>query len=680
MTAVARLTRHTDLAAAAAIVLVVVMLVIPLPAALLDVLIALNIAAGLVILLTAIYVLEPLEISAFPSLLLVTTLFRLAINVSVTRLVLLHGDAGSVISAFGGFVVGGNLVVGLVVFLILVVIQFVVITAGATRVAEVAARFTLDAIPGKQMAIDVDLNSGQITEEDARRRRTNLEREADFYGAMDGASKFVKGDAIAAVVIVAINLLGGITIGVLQNGLSIGEAVHVYSILTIGDGLAAQVPALLVSTATGIIVTRAASNVPLARELTSQLGAQAQPLLVAGAALLGLALVPGLPKLPFFALAAVLVGAGLVVRRRTQATAAVPAEEIADPDSSPAGVRGLLGVDLLELAVGYGLVPLVDESADGELLGRVGLIRRNVAGELGIVLPPVRVRDNIELDATEYAIKIKGETVAAGELRPGYLLALDPSGEAPELPGTPTVEPAFGLPATWIAEQHREQALALGYTVVDPAAQAATHLSQVIKEHADELLTRDAVKELLDDLKETQPAAVGELVPDMLSTGEVQRVLQLLLREGVPIRDLGTICETIADAARHTKDTALLADAARVALGRTIAKPHLGRDRTLAALVLSPSLEQELADSVSHTSQGQVFALPPQRAHAVLQAARDALEEAQATDANAVVICSGTIRRHVHALLRQVAPRLAVLAYQEVPPAANVQTVGVISA
>ena len=612
-------SRHSDLVAAAAVVLVVVMMVIPLPAFLLDLLITLNISAALMIVVATLYVPRALDFSSFPSLLLLTTLFRLAINVSVTRLILLHGDAGHVVTAFGNFVVGGNVVVGLVIFLILVVIQFVVITNGAGRVAEVGARFTLDAMPGKQMAIDADLNTGQITDEEARKRRAEIGQEADFYGAMDGASKFVKGDAMAGIMITGINLIGGIVVGVLQQGMPFSEAVHTFSLLTVGDGLCAQIPALLISVATGILVTRSASEEDLGTDISGQILEQRKAPLVAGVVIMAFALVPALPKIPFLVIGGLFFAVGWSLRKvpnkaeREQATktaatqAALPGELPAPRDAA----LDALALDPLELAIGFGLVPMVDQQAGGTLLQRVGTIRRQIASELGMVIPPVRIRDDVGLDSHEYVMRVRGTEVARGGVMAGHHLAMDPGDAMGQLPGIPTTEPAFGLPAVWIPEGGRAEAEALGWTVVDAESVVVTHLTETIRVHASELLTRQETRQLLDQLKEVNAAVVDEVVPDVLSVGEIQRVLQALLREGVSVRDLGAIVEAIGDKARLTRDVAMLAEYARQALGRTIVAPYLDGEGTLRAIALDPTLEQELAESLVQTADGEFLAMDP---------------------------------------------------------------------
>src|SRR5271154_2892701 len=636
-----RLLRHTDMLAAVSVVLVVTMLVVPLPSELLDLLITLNISAALTIVAATMYLGKALDFASFPSLLLLTTMFRLAINVSVTRLILTTGDAGSVVKAFGQFVVSGNVVVGLVIFLILVVIQFVVVTNGAGRVAEVGARFTLDAMPGKQMAIDADLNAGLITDEQARGRRSEIAREADFYGAMDGASKFVKGDAMAAVIITAINLIGGIVVGMLQHHLSFTEATHKFSLLTVGDGLAAQIPALLISVAAGIIVTRSASDRDLGSDIATQILRQRKAPLVAAAAIVIFALVPGLPKLPFLLIGGVLGIVGWSVRDgvpgeesdehgdATQAQAALPSPGEQAPNK--------LSVDPFELTVGFGLVPLVDGSSGGALLRRVSMIRRQIAGELGILIPPVRIHDELGMDSHEYVLKIRGSAVARGRVMPGY-------------------------------------------TVVDAESMIVTPLTETIRAHAAELLSRQDVKALLDQLKETNAAVVEEVVPEVLSLGEIQRVLQALLAEGVAVRDLGTIMEAIGDKARITRDTGLLTEYARQALGRAITSPHLDDQLRLRAITLDPEIEQEVAASITQTTDGEYLVIDPPRAQEIVGALRTQVDHATAQGARPVLLCSARVRRHLRRLIAQAQPHLPVCSYNEIAAGVNVETIGVIRA
>ncbi|MEI2702427.1 MAG: flagellar biosynthesis protein FlhA [Baekduia sp.] len=684
---VKRFSKYTDLIAAGVVVLVVVMMIIPLPPLLLDLFITLNISVALAIVVTTLYVPSALDFSAFPSLLLLTTLFRLAINISVTRLILLHGDAGHVVEAFGKFVVGGNLVVGLVIFLILIVIQFLVVTAGSGRVAEVAARFTLDAMPGKQMAIDADLNAGQITEEEARKRREDIQMEAEFYGAMDGASKFVKGDAIAAILITVINLIGGIAIGIAMQGRSIGDAVNHFSLLSIGDGLAAQIPALLISVATGILVTRATSQGDLGSDVAGQLTAQRKAPMVAGVVIILFALVPGLPKLPFLLIgSAFLVGGWQLAKaakeEETSAElAALEAAQVPPPTTSPQEqVQEALTLDPLELCIGFGLVPLVDGSAGGTLLKRVSAVRRQIAAEVGTIIPSVRIHDELGLGSHEYIVKVRGTEVTRGSLMAGHHLALDPGDAIGRLQGIPTVEPAYGMAAYWIADDQRAEAEALGYTVVDPESVIVTHLTETIRRHAADLLTRQDVRSLLDSLKETNAAVVDEVIPDLLSVGELQRVLQALLHEGVSIRDLGAIVEVAGDRARMTRDPELLAEYARQTLGRTILSPYLDAERTLRALTLDPHVEQEVSESIAQTPDGEYLAMDPSRAQALVASLSNQVDEATARGRRPVLICSSRVRRHVRRLCEQSLPQLSVCAYNEISPGISVETIGVVAA
>ncbi len=688
-----RILVHTDMLAAVGVVVVICMLVIPLPPMLLDVLITLNISVALAIVVATMYLKSALEFSSFPSVLLLMTMFRLAINVSVTRQVLLHGDAGSVVRDFGQFVVGGNVVIGLVIFMILVVIQFVVVTNGAGRVAEVAARFTLDAMPGKQMAIDADLNAGLITDDQARERRKLISREADFHGSMDGASKFVKGDAMAAVVMVVINLLGGIIVGVVQHHIPFSKATHTYSLLTVGDGLTEQIPALLISVGMGIIVTRSGSDErDLGSEITSQILGQKKAPLVAGGAIIAFAMVPGLPKIPFILVGGMLFAIGWVLRKGgieafqpTPALAvALPAggatKELEPKVAAHDEVLKGLPIDPLELGIGFGLVPMVDRGSGGTLVRRISLIRRQIASELGMVIPSVRIHDEIDLDSHEYVVKVRGAVVTRGRIVAGHKLAMNPGDAFGTLSGIPTTEPAFGLPAVWIAEAQQSEAEAFGYTVVDGESVIITHLTETIRRHAAELLTRQDVRALLDQLKGSNEAVVEEVVPDVLSLGELQRVLQRLLTEGVSIRDLGTITEAVGDKARITRDPGLLAEYARHALGRAIIAPLLDGD-TLHALTLAPPIEQEVAAGISQTADGEMLALDPARAQALVLAIRSHTDDAAGRGiAKPVLLCSARVRRHLRRILESTVPQLPVCSYNEVSPGITVDTVGVISA
>jgi flagellar biosynthesis protein FlhA len=675
-----KLLDNSDVAIAVVVVGIVVMMILPLPPFLLDILITANISAALAIVLATLYTTEPLQFSVFPSLLLVATLFRLGLNISSTRLILLDGHAGEVIASFGNFVVGGNVVVGLIVFTILVVIQFVVITNGAGRVAEVAARFTLDAMPGKQMAIDADLNAGVITDEEAKTRRAVIAKEADFYGAMDGASKFVKGDAIAAVMIVMINLIGGMCVGVMQQGMSFSEAVHHFSLLTVGEGLVAQIPALLISVATGIIVTRSVGESNLGQDLAKQLTGQPRALYLAGGVAAGLGLVPGLPKLPFFIIGGLIIGVAVLLKKGMQEEAeqqaAAEATAVATRPAEPENVAALLPLDPLELEIGYGLVPLVDADEGGDLLGRVAMVRRQMATELGLSLAPIRIRDNIQLGSHDYAVKIRGVEVARWALMPGQLLAMNPGTADLPLDGIPTTEPSFGLPAVWIGEAQREQAEIYGYTVVDPTSLIVTHLSEVIRRNAAELLGRQDVRQLLDALKERLPAPVEELVPDLMTVGEVQRVLQTLLSEAVPIRDLVTILETLGDKAKLTKDAPILAEYCRQALARAICGRFVDETGTLRAITLDPEIDREIAESVHRTEDGTQVAMDPGRASQLIDTLKEQVDQAQLVGAPAIVLTSGATRRHLKALVSHAIPNLTVLSYHEILPSVRIEPVG----
>jgi flagellar biosynthesis protein FlhA len=675
---------YSDIAIALLVVGIVVMMIVPLPPPVLDILLTLNVSGGLAILLAAMYTNQPLQFSIFPALLLVATLFRLGLNISSTRLILLDGYAGDVITAFGTFVVGGNVVVGLIVFAILVVIQFIVITNGAGRVAEVAARFTLDAMPGKQMAIDADLNAGIITDEEAKERREQITKEADFYGAMDGASKFVKGDAIAGIIIVIINLVGGLAIGMLQQGMSISEAAQTFSLLTVGDGLVSQIPALLISIATGIIVTRSVGESNLGEDLARQVISQPRAMYITGGVVGMLGLMPGLPTIPFLMVGSLAAAAGFLLDRSKRHEAEKEAEEateVATRPAEPENVAALLPLDPLELEIGYGLVPLVDKEEGGDLLGRVAMVRRQMATDLGVSLQPIRIRDNIQLASHEYSVKIRGVEVARWALMPGQLLAMDPGTATGELPGPQTTEPAFGLPATWIAGAQREQAELAGYTVIDPTSLIVTHLAEVVRTNADELLSRQDVRALLDGLKERSPAAVEELVPDLMSVGEVHRVLQSLLGEGVPIRDLQSILEVLGDKARLTKDTAILTEYCRQGLARTICARHVGEDGVLRALTLDPEVDREIAESVARADDGAVLNLDPARANEILNAIAEALQNASGGGPSSpVLLTSSASRRHVHNLIAQAISNVTVLSYHEILPAVRVEPVGIVSA
>ncbi len=671
----ARMVRQSDVGLAVAVIAILAMMVVPLPPVLLSLLLSLNLTLALVILLTTIYARQPLEFFVFPSLLLLTTLFRLALNVSSTRLILLHGYAGEVIEKFGQFVVGGNPVVGFIVFLILVVIQFVVITRGAERVSEVAARFTLDAMPGKQMSIDADLNAGLIDQEEARRRRREIEREADFYGAMDGASKFVKGDAVAGLVIVAINIVGGFVVGMAQQGLAWQDALHRYTLLTVGDGLVTQIPALLISTGTGILVTRAASEAHLGEDLAGQILAQPRGISIAGASLLLLGLLPGLPKVPFLVLGTAFLAVAYAARSPVPAAESEeppPAPPAADDVTTPEGMARLLQVDPLEVELGYALLPLADPGRGGDLMSRIGLVRKQLAAELGFVLPLVRVRDNMQLPPNAYVIRLRGAEAARGEVLPEHLLAINPGGAAAAVPGIETRDPTFGLPALWIPADARYQAEAAGYTVVEPAAVLMTHLTHVVRTHAHELLGRQEVRTLLDSVRQRSPVVVDELVPNLLTTGEVQKVLANLLREGVPVRDLTVIMETLADWAPVTRDPDQLTEAARQRLGRQITRDLPLRDGRLLAISLDHGLEQALAAGRDQPP------LSPEQLRTVLASLEEAAGRSLAEGAEPVVVCAPVARLRFRRLVERAWPQLRVVSYAELDPDLQIQIVGTV--
>ena len=607
--------KYSDVAVALAIVTIVIMMIIPLPTALLDVLICLNITIALVVVMSAIYNSEALDLSVFPSLLLVTTLFRLALNISSTRLILLDGFAGEVITAFGNFVVGGNPVVGFIVFVILVIIQFIVITKGSERVAEVSARFTLDAMPGKQMAIDADLNQGAITDEEAKVRREKIQREADFYGAMDGASKFVKGDAIAAIIIMFINIAGGFVIGMVQRDMEVLQALQTYTLLTVGEGLVSQIPALLISTATGIIVTRAASEGNLGQDLVNQLIRNDRIFFIVSAVLLFLALVPGLPGIPFTALSIACGFIGYNLQKSHEEVVETKQEQTKvrakDEATKPENIVSLLQVDPMELEIGYSLIPLVDTGQGGDLLDRIVMIRRQCALELGLVVPTIRIRDNIQIKPNAYIIKLKGIEIAKGELLLDHFLAMNSGTVFEEVPGIETVEPAFGLPALWIPENEREQAELNGYTVVDAVSVLATHLTEVIKAHADEILGRQETQNLVDNLRKTHQTLVDDVVPELLNVGEIQKILANLLRERISIRDMATILEVLSDYARATKDTEILTEYVRHAMARHLTQQHV-QNNTLPCVTLDPALENRIAGGVQRTDHGSFVSLDPE--------------------------------------------------------------------
>jgi flagellar biosynthesis protein FlhA len=672
-----------DLVVLIGIIGIVLMMVIPVPLGLLDFLLIVNISLALMILLIAMNTTDALNFSIFPSLLLITTLFRLALNISATRNILSKGEGGHVIETFGRFVAGNEIAIGFIVFLILVVVQFIVITKGSERVAEVAARFTLDAMPGKQMSIDADLNSGLINEQQARERREKIEKEADFYGAMDGASKFVKGDAIAAIIILFINLIGGFVVGMAVHGMSFGEALETYSVLTIGDGLVSQIPALLISTSAGLVVTRAASEGNLAFDVTSQLFKFPRLLyIVAGTvAMLGLFTPIGwITTLPF---AAVLVIAGYRMsknmERQKQEEELMVEEQQIEEVRSPESVISLLQVDPIEFEFGYGLIPLADTQQGGDLLDRIIMIRRQCALELGLIVPVIRIRDNIQLKPNEYVIKIKGNTVARGELLLNHYLAMSPGIEDESVVGIETKEPAFGLPALWIDHATKERAELAGYTVVDPPSVVATHLTEVIKRHAHELIGRQETKQLIDNLKEQYPALVDELIPSVLSVGDVQKVLVKLLKEKVSIRDLVTIFETLADHGHYTKDPDILTEYVRQALSRQITNQFAPPGETLKVITVGPQLEKKIAESVQQTEHGSYLALDPVSTQQIYQKLNEQVTRQLQAGQQPIVLASPTIRMYLRQIIERTMTDIPVLSYSELEPSVEVQSVGVVN-
>jgi len=671
-----------DIGVLAAVILIVAMLIIPLPGWMLSFLIMVNITLALMVLLTSMNMKEALEFSIFPSLLLLLTLFRLGLNVSTTRSILSNGEAGGVVETFGTFVVGGNVLVGMVVFVILIIIQFIVITKGAERVSEVAARFTLDAMPGKQMSIDADLNAGMISEAQARERRLKVGNEADFYGAMDGATKFVKGDAIAGIIIVIINLLVGMIIGVVQMGLPFGEAALLFSQLTVGDGIVSQVPALLISTATGIVVTRQASEGNLGSDITGQLLSQPKLLYVASATIFLLGLFTPITDLLTIPLAATLaIGAFMMSRKVEEDPAEVLEyeEEVAtDGMKSPENVVNLLNVDPIEFEFGYGLIPLVDTAQGGDLLDRVVMIRRQLALELGIVIPVVRIRDNIQLQPNEYRIKIKGNELARGELLLDHYLAMSP-GDDDTIEGIDTIEPSFGLPAKWITENVKEDAEMLGYTVVDPPSVVSTHMTEIIRANANELLGRQETKQLIDHVRETYPILVDELTPTPLSVGEIQKVLAKLLKEHVSIRNLPIIFETLADYSKMTSDVDILTEYVRQSLARQITTQYAGTQANLKVLTVSGRVEKLIADSIQQTEHGNYLSIDPSDSQNILESIAKEVDRVSLIEQSPVVLCSPAVRLYLRQMTERYFPQIPILSYNELESSIEVQSVGVVN-
>lgn len=676
--------RNSDVAMAVAIIGILVVLIIPVPTWLLDVLLTINISISVVILLATLYLQRPVEFAIFPSMLLLLTLFRLSLNVASTRLILAQADAGRVIQAFGSFVTYGNIFVGVVIFVILVVIQFVVITRGATRISEVAARFTLDAMPGKQMGVDSDLNAGLITEAQARQRRRDIEREADFYGAMDGATKFVRGDAIAGIVITLVNIIVGLIIGIVVMGFSLPEAASIYTQLTIGDGLVSQIPSLVVSTAAGLVVTRTVSEGNMGADFGAQIVRYPRALGVAAVMLALFGLVPGMPTVPFLFVAVILgfltySAIQIQGRLREAAEAEEMAERAAEAAPPEQRTEDLLTVDPLKIELGYGLIALADARQGGDLLTRIQIIRQQVASRMGFVVPVIRIVDNMRLRPNEYCIKLRESVIARYELMPGYYLAMNPGLVEEEIQGIPTQEPAFGLQAVWVPAGERDHAERLGYTIVEPSAVLATHLTELIHAHADELVTREDVQTLMTHLKETAPTVVDELVPNILTYGEVQKVLHLLLRERISIRNLETILEVLCDYGPRTKDPEILAEYARHALAREICAGFVDEKGVLRVATLAPELEREILDAVAQGDGGDYIPVPPRRADEICEAAAKAIQPLAQSGHDPILLTTAPVRRYLRRIVERRLPKVVVLAYNEVDPSVTLESQGQVA-
>lgn len=672
--------KYSDIGTAVAAVVIMGMMIMPLPEWALDVLLPLNVAVSLTILLVTVYINEPLEFSSFPSMLLVATLFRLALNIAVTRSILINASAGSVVSAFGTVVVGGNYVVGIVIFAILIIVQFIVITNGTGRVAEVAARFTLDAMPGKQMAIDADLNAGIIDDREATRRRQAVAKEADFYGAMDGSSKFIRGDTIAAIIMIVVNILGGFIVGVAQHQMDFIQALQTYTLLTIGEGLITQIPGLLISSAAGLMVTKTASDSTMGVDVANQLLSQPKALNITAGISVMLALIPGIPKLPFLIIAAGAFAVGRTLKQQQAMPVKAEADKVVanDAPKAPESMTDLLSVDPIQIELGYGLVPLADPKQGGDLLERITSVRRQAAIELGLLVPAIRVRDNVQLKPNNYVIKLRGIEIAQGEIYTGHLLAMNPGTASMALHGIDTVEPAFGLPAIWIADMQQAEAEMSGYTVVDPLTVLITHITETIRRNAAEVLTRQDTQVLVDTCKGQSPAVVSDLIPEVLSLGDVQKVLQNLLAERVSIRDMVTILEALGDAARITRDIDSLTDYARQALARQITAQYQSPDGTVRVFTLDPTLEQMIADGIRHTEMGGQLVLEPVLTRRVLEAVRAQTESMAAMGYNPVALCSPRTRIHFRRLIERMIPTLAVISFNELAQGAGLETVGMV--
>ncbi len=674
-----------DYAVLVSVIMIVVMMVIPLPPLLLDILILINISLAMMILLVAMNTKEALEFSIFPTLLLLTTLFRLGLNVSTTRSILTNQTGGEVIETFGMFVVGGSVIIGILVFLILVIIQFLVITKGAERVAEVAARFTLDSMPGKQMSIDADLGAGMISDLEAKNRREKVSQEADFYGAMDGASKFVKGDAIAGIIITLINIIGGLLIGVIVHGLPVGEAAKLFTLLSIGDGLVSQIPALLISTAMGIVVTRAVSDGNLGSDITKQLFAFPKMLYVVAGVLMMIAFLTPISPFLIMPVAGVLAYSGFKIQRTLNAEEKSEKEGVSgdgkeiEAMKSPESVIDLLHVDAIEFEFGYGLIPIADKNQGGDLLDRVIMIRRQLAMELGIVVPVIRIRDNIQLRPNEYIIKIKGNRVATGEIMLDHYLAMSPGIDDDSIEGIETVEPAFGMPALWVNDSMKEDAEMAGYAIVDPPSVVSTHLTEVIKRHAHELIGRQEVKSLIENMREGSPAVVEELIPNLMTIGEVQKVLMKLLKEKVSIRNLLIILETLADYSSQTKDTDVLTEYVRRSLSRQITLQYAPQNEALKVITAGASVEKKFAESVHRTEQGNYLSIDPETSQLIFQKISEQAAQLQQTGVQPILLTSPAIRIYMRQFIEGFAPDFPVLSYNELEPNIEIQSVGVVN-
>ena len=675
--------RREDMVLGAFILVPILCLIIPVPLFLLDLLFALNIALSMIILFNALFSKEPLDMSAFPTLLLLTTLFRLSLNVSSTRNILLKADAGNVVDTFGNFVGGGNLVVGAIVFFVLVIMQLLVINKGSERVSEVTARFTLDAMPGKQMAIDADLNTGAITDEEAKERREKIQQESAFFGSMDGATKYVKGDATAGLVITVLNFVGGIAIGVLMNGMDINAAVQRYSILTIGDGLVSQIPSLMISLSTGILVTKGSKEADVGNILRRQLFSTPKVLNIVGIALIGLGLFTPLNMLVFCAYGIMFLLTARMIANQLEMTetdeAVSEEEESAEEIRRPENVSSLLQVDAIELEFGYGIIPLADVNQGGDLLDRVVMIRRQIALELGCVVPMIRLRDNIQLNPNQYLIKIKGVPVSEGEILFDHYMAMNPGYVEEEISGIPTFEPSYHLPAIWITESQRERAESLGYTVVDPPSIIATHLMEIIRSHLDELLTRQDVHNLIENVKEANETLVSELVPKLLNVGEIQKVLQNLLAEGISIRDWVTIFETLADYAPTTHDTDVLTEYVRQSLKRAISNQYFNNNETTSVVTLDPNVEQVIMDSVKQTEQGAYLALDPDYTNRLMTSLREETDKLEELGRTPIIITSPIVRMYLKKLTQEQFRNLHVLSYNEIDSDVELQSVGMVT-